>query len=114
MDVSGRYIVLDSAAFASQRFPSNSAFRFRNMLLPPIDNADFDLEVAVLHLLIKGRETGFGTAYNLSCDIIEPYQRGETTCQTLATMLLRRRTGMSTELAQNIYEFAQPRYYQLR
>jgi len=108
-----RFITLDSAAFMD-RFPSNSAVDFSNILVPPLDNRNYDLQMRVLDLCLSGNQNTVPTCFDVSCDLIEPYQKGDSMTQTLMTFLSRRKITANPAVSHDLYVPTNYSYAQLR
>jgi hypothetical protein len=111
---SSRYITLDSAAFA-EKFPNNTGLDFCNLLNPPIDNSEYNLEIALLGLAVKGSENTIHKVFNVSCDLVDPFQSGSGTSQAIYTFLMRRKMStVQMPMDNNYYYIGLPFYYPLR
>jgi len=95
-----RFVTVDSAAFMD-RFPGNTAWEFSNLLFPPIDNRNYDLEMRVLDISLLGNQTPMPTCFDIVCDLIDPYQKGDSMTQTLMTFLPRRKLSTIAKVAQD-------------
>ena len=106
-DLHERYFVVDSQAFVDLYQDSNTPKSFTNKLLPPLNNWCNNLEIALIDVYIKGQENDKFTVYNVSCDIIEPYQYGEGQCQIIRALgMIRLDIGVYGDevKAENMYQ----------
>ena len=108
-----RFITLDSAAF-TDRFKSNTAFEFTNILNPPLDNRDYDLEIAVKDISLRGFQTTTPICFDVACNLIEPYQHGDKQTQSLITFLPRRKLHHKTGVNDDNYWAFIYTYFPLR
>lgn len=110
-----RYIILDSASFPDT-YPENDEFRFTSTLLPPIDNFNYDLEMAVLCVHVMGPESQKYLGINLECDAIEKYQSGDKLSQVICVMQTHIIDYGAEPLnlkPENVYVFNTPQYFRL-
>jgi len=108
-----RFIIVDSAAFMD-RFPANTAFDFANILIPPLDNRNYDLEMRVLDVSLLGNQNAIPTCFDVVCDLIDPYQKGDSMTQSLMTFLPRRKLALNTLVSNDLYPPGNFTYVRLR
>ena len=105
-----KYITIDSGAFL-ERFPGNNGFAFTNLLLPPLDNSGYDLELAVMDMEIVGIQSPIFLTFDVECDLVEPYQCGDGMTQNIFTFLARRKHTQPSKLTYDIYQAGHYTYY---
>jgi hypothetical protein len=120
-----RYLTLDSSGFGDS-FPANNAFEFHNMLYPPLDNRDGDLELCVVDVSLVGNQGIAPMCFDIQCDLIEPYQHNDGMSQTVATVLpqpkLRTNTLVTNDMPEPAHRIhyrdkpvpSHPLYYRMR
>ena len=100
--VDERYITIDSKAF-KDRYPNNNGFAFTNLILPPLDNSNYDLELRVIDVALVGIESPIPLALSVECDLINPYQCGDGMTQSVFTFLAKRKYTRESRLVCDMY-----------
>jgi hypothetical protein len=108
-----RYITIDSAAFTDS-FGQNNAFEFSNLVFPALDNRDYNLEMCVLDISLMGNQTIIPTCFDITCDLVEPYQKGDGLTQTILTFMPRGKSTYKTLVTNDHYPTTECIYFPLR
>src|ERR1700745_1856167 len=108
-----KYITVDSKAFVD-RFPTNNAFSFSNLILPPLDNSNYDLELCVMDVAVIGIQSPALVTFNIECDLIEPYQCVDGMTQNIFTFLVKRKTAGYQSVACDMHQAWHYTYYPIR